>query len=199
VGGLWRTEVELKEEATWFHLKKEIEKMTGILSYNQKLKPDDELEYNKCELEEGDDVFCDWKFENGLHPLHHAAEDGNIEAIRSWIVSGADINVRNKNKTTPLMCACLYLKEECVAELVRLGANVNLIDKHGETALYKIIYNYNLEKIERIAKMLMLTKAGCDITIYNRRKMAFIKKLKLCYCNLATKLEEWLEEMEQNK
>jgi ankyrin repeat protein len=36
------------------------------------------------------------------------------------------------------MDACNNLKEKCVTELLRLGANVNAIDKYGETALYKI-------------------------------------------------------------
>ena len=39
VGGLWRTSVELKEEATWLDLKNEMEKVTGILADCQKLKP----------------------------------------------------------------------------------------------------------------------------------------------------------------
>jgi len=75
--------VELKEEATWLDLKNEMEKVTGILADCQKLKPIDENN-KKCELEEGDDVFCDWELPFGNHPLHHAAFNGNIEAMRSW-------------------------------------------------------------------------------------------------------------------
>jgi ankyrin repeat protein len=117
--------VELKDEATWNDLKKEIEKVTGVPLYPQKLEPNGK--YNKkCELEEGDDVFCDWRLPDGNHPLHYLARSGNIEAIRSWIASGADVNVVNEHKKTPLMFACLYLKEGSVVELLRLGANVKL-------------------------------------------------------------------------
>jgi len=42
VGGLWRTSVELKDEATWLDLKKEIEKVAGISRIEQNLKPTDE-------------------------------------------------------------------------------------------------------------------------------------------------------------
>jgi hypothetical protein len=37
VGGLWRTSVELKEEATWYDLKNQIEKTIGTLTIYQKL------------------------------------------------------------------------------------------------------------------------------------------------------------------
>jgi len=194
VGGLWRTSVELKEEATWHHLKKEIEKVTGIWEYWQKLEPYDKYD-KKCELEEGDDVFCDWELFDGYHPLHFAANLGNIEAIRSWLTSGADINVTNAFEQTPLMFACLNLKEECVTELLKLGANANLISESGETALHKIAYNNDSEKMEKMAKTLI--KAGCNPTICNKNGETFIDILKRRYQNkLAKKLEEWLKEME---
>jgi hypothetical protein len=100
VGGLWRTEVELKEEAIWWDLKDEIKKVTGIWPFRQKLEPNGK-NYDKCELEEGDDVFCDWELQLGFHPLHHAAFNGNIEAIKSWLASGADVNVIDNDEQTP--------------------------------------------------------------------------------------------------
>jgi len=117
VGGLWRTSVELKEEGTWKDLKNEIKKVTGIWNIYQKLKPDDNYD-ERCELEEGDEVFCDWELPDGNHPLHHAAYCGNNEAIRSWLASGANINATNKYGKTPLMYACYLLKENSVTELL---------------------------------------------------------------------------------
>ena len=199
VGGLWRTPIELKEEATWYDLKIEIGKVTGIPSDFQKLEPNDN-DNKKCKLEEGDDVFCDWKLLlNGYHPLHYAAATGNIKAIHSWLTSGADINVANKNGTTPLMFACATPEKECcVAELLRLGANANAIDATGNTALcYKAAHCHkvDLKTSERIAKILI--KAGCDPTICNKNGETFIDILKRRYQNkLAKKLEEWLKEME---
>jgi len=196
VGGLWRTSVELKEEATWYDLKYKIEKVTGIWMTCQKLEPDGK-DGKKCELEEGDDVFCDWKFYDGDHPLHYAAKDGNIEAIRLWVASGADMNVVNEYKLTPLMYVCYRLTEECVTELLKWGSNTNLIDNDGETALHKITLNYsNLEKIEKMEKIAkMLIKAGCDLTTRNENGETFIDKLKRRDCNeLATKIEEWIKD-----
>ena len=193
VGGLWRTKVELTEKATWFDLRKEIEKVTGIGERWQKLEPCGDGDYDKkCELEEGDDAFCDW-MTNRNHPLHCAALNGNIEAIRSWLASGADVNVTNGNERTPLMSACFNLKEECVAELIKLGANANLIDKNGETSLHKITYNNDLEKMEKIAKMLI--KAGCNPTTQNINGETFIDILKRRNDNkLAIKMEEWIKD-----
>lgn len=92
------------------------------------MTPTSELD-ERCDLEDGDDVFCDWELPDKCHPLHYAANVGNIEMIRSWVASGVDVNVTNLHKVTPLMCACAILKEECVEELLQLGANVNMIDK----------------------------------------------------------------------
>lgn len=135
VGGLWRTNVDLKEEANWCDLKKQIENATGIPACRQKLTPTYLLLHKKCELEEGDDVYCEWiDIPLGNHPLHEAARYGNTEAIKNWIASGADINMRNSDDETPLMCATYYFKRECVDLLLRLGADVNCVNKYGRTA-----------------------------------------------------------------
>jgi len=188
--------VELKEEATWHDLKNEIGKVTGIMIFGQKLEPCGKYD-KKCELEEGEDVYCDWELSDGDHPLHHAAKNGNKEAIHSWLASGADINVANIFKRIPLLNACDNLKEKCVMELLRLGANVNVIDSDGETGLHYIANAHysNLEKMERIAKILI--KAGCNPTICNKNGETFIDILKRRYHNkLTKKSEEWLKEME---
>lgn len=197
VGGLWRTEVELEEEATWKDLKYKIEKVSGIWTSTQKLEPNGE-NCDKCELEEGDDVFCDWKLSDRSHPLHHAAYIGNIEAIRSWLASGADVNVANIYEQTPLMQASVSLEEECVMELLRLGANVQIKDNNDKTALFYVAHNHNLEKMERMAKMLI--KAGCNPIMRNNKNETFIDILKRNHHNeLATILEKWIKEVMEQK
>ncbi len=194
VGGLWRTSLELKEDATWLHLKKEIKDATGIWPFNQKMEPDGDFD-KKCELEEGDDVFCDWISPDGNHQLHNAAYYGNIKAIVSWLTSGADIDVLNKSGKTPLMCACQYLEEECVMKLLQLGANANATDKYGNTSLHYVAssqnlahnFDYDFKKIERIIKKII--KGGCNPTKLNDENRTFIDILKLRHCDgLATKL-----------
>ena len=181
-------------------LRMEIGKVTGIIACFQKLEPCGDNN-KKCELEEGDDVFCDWELPNGYRPLHCAAFNGNIEAMRSWLASGADVNTTNKYGLTPLMCACLYSKEECAVELLRLGANVQMKDCGDNTALHVVGHTYcffDLKKMERIAKMLI--EAGCDSTIRNDKNETFIDILKRNHHNeLATILEEWMKSQKNEK
>jgi hypothetical protein len=200
VGGLWRTKVELTEKATWFDLRKKILKVTGIyISYQLFVQLNKDRD--NCELEDGDDVFCDWYSLYGDHPLHYAATIGNIEAIRSWLASGADIDVLNNKKETPLMRACRNCDEECVKELLQLGANAKLIDENNKTLLHHLAYglhtpisNNNIEKIERIAKILI--KEGCNSMIKNSNNETFVDIVKWRdYTHtLATKMEEWMKE-----
>ena len=61
---------------------------------------------------------------------------GNVDAVRSWVASGADINVVDEDGATPLMFASRGLHTECVAEMLRLGADARRVDNFGHTALY---------------------------------------------------------------
>lgn len=131
VGGLWRTSVELKEDTKWWSAKQKIAEKTGIPEYYQKLASVDitnfDTNFNKCELTEGEEVYCDYELGNKLHPLHFAAASGNIEAIQSWVAIGADINVKDKQGRTPLMHACRYLNEESIINLLRNNVVCNAV------------------------------------------------------------------------
>ena len=61
---------------------------------------------------------------------------GNVDAMRSWVASGAVINVVDMYGMTPLMLASRYLYTECVAEMLRLGADARRVDNRGMTALH---------------------------------------------------------------
>ncbi len=60
--------------------------------------------------------------------------------------------VNNKGKT-PLMVLCLNINNrEEVEELLKMGADPNIQDKKGETALYKSLKKDNREVIEVLLK-----------------------------------------------
>ena len=74
VGGLWRTSVSVTEETTWRELKRQIDRKTGVPSWEQRLTPNGEDEHAACGLGDGDEVMCEWKLALGSHPLHWAGE-----------------------------------------------------------------------------------------------------------------------------
>lgn len=121
VGGLWRTTMMVKETITWRGLKIQIEKITCIPRFHQKLLPKDE-DHKKCQFENGDEIMCEWIMYDKMHPLHWATNYENIKALQSWIISGIDINIINDDET-PLMLASHCLLEKSVIELLRLGCN----------------------------------------------------------------------------
>ncbi len=76
----------------------------------------------------------------GITALHYAVNCHNIDIriVRALIAAGADIDARTPNNGTPLMNAVSmpYGKPEIALELLRAGANVNVTDSEGETALW---------------------------------------------------------------
>ncbi len=80
--------------------------------------------------------------------LHQAAEAGNTEAVKEYIVDKADINAKdNKLGSTPVMLAATNGKTETVLALIEAHANLALSDKKGETALIRAARNGHTETV----------------------------------------------------
>ena len=88
---------------------------------------------------------------------------GNVDAVRSWVASGAEINVVNKGAITPLMWASLKHHTECVAEMLRLGADARRVDNFGETALHWIAFAGRRGDGGGVVRQLVA--AGCDAAV----------------------------------
>jgi hypothetical protein len=68
-------------------------------------------------------------------PLHWAAVYGHGEACRALVSTCcANIDSRNSNGMTPLMCAAVHNNLQCVEVLLELGANITARG-YGKTAL----------------------------------------------------------------
>ena len=87
-------------------------------------------------IEYGADVFSAG---GGMHPLHTAAEEGEIEAVRQLLSLGADVNVTDGNGRTPLSYAAEEGKREIVRLLLRKEARTDITDQLGRTPLYYAI------------------------------------------------------------
>jgi ankyrin repeat protein len=67
--------------------------------------------------------------------LHAASHAGHLEAVRSLLEGGADVNERNKTHHTPLLYASMRGKVEVAKLLIEYGADVNFQDWTGWTPL----------------------------------------------------------------
>jgi ankyrin repeat protein len=74
--------------------------------------------------------------------LSYAAESGCEDSVKICLAQGACVNSESEDKFTPLHYAC-NATTEClpvVQLLIQQGADVNKLNKYGETALLKAAY-----------------------------------------------------------
>lgn len=112
----------------------------------------------------------------GATPFFLAAQSADAELMRALAELGADPLLTNEDNSTPLMAATgLGTRspgedagaEEEVLEAVQaaldLGADINAVDKHGETAMHGAAYK-NLPKVVEF-----LAGKGARIDIWNQK------------------------------
>jgi len=104
-------------------------------------------------------------YSRGNDPIHFFAKNGNtpenLEILKNYINSNREkINIQNEKKFTPLMIACNNLSTtsslECVETLLKLGADPNLKNSLGWSALtFMCCYSYldiNMECVKLLLK-----------------------------------------------
>ena len=69
------------------------------------------------------------------NPLIEAAWKGDTVKVRVLLVKGADINAKDKEGFTALMCAAMCGYTDIVQVLLAKGADVNGKNKNSDTAL----------------------------------------------------------------
>ncbi|MGH7501010.1 MAG: ankyrin repeat domain-containing protein [Longimicrobiales bacterium] len=114
--------------------------------------------------------------QGGLTALLLAVREGHIEAVRTLLDAGADINQpRLADLTSPLLLATINGHYDLALFLLERGADPNLASKAGATPLYGVINKewapssrhpqptYNLQqKVTYLGLMEALLKAGAD-------------------------------------
>jgi ankyrin repeat protein len=95
-------------------------------------------------LSQGANVNC-INIERARTPLMAAAETNNVSMMQ-LLISGCDINGRFKGGITPLNYATMQGNFETIKVLVEAGADVDLCDDRGRTALLWAVY-YELQEI----------------------------------------------------
>jgi len=71
----------------------------------------------------------------GWTPLHYAATGGHVPVIALLLDKKAAINAESPNGSTPLMMASMYGSPEAVKHLIQAGANLQVKNQLGLTAL----------------------------------------------------------------
>ena len=122
----------------------------------------------------------------------YAGMDGNVDAVRSWVASGADINVVDEYGITPLMEASQYLRSECVAEMLRLGADARRVNNDGWTALHWVA-----QAVDRGGDgggvVRQLVAAGCDAAVRDNDGHTAVELARTWYrAEWATVFEGWV-------
>ncbi len=82
----------------------------------------------------------------GKSPLHLAISKGDIEAVKKFVIYGADIN-KQVNNMTPLMVAARFNQFEIINYLLIHKANPSIENSHGFTALDYAEYANSTESI----------------------------------------------------
>jgi ankyrin repeat protein len=99
--------------------------------------------------------------------LFLAVSYNDSNAIKALLERGANINtIDSKSSYTPLMAAALECKINAVGYLLIRGANPNIKNKNGRTALHLSIIN----KCPEILKDLILAGANIDIKDHYGKK-----------------------------
>jgi ankyrin repeat protein len=120
-------------------------------------------------------------FNESPAPLSVAISKGEIETVKKFIEYGADVNEK-LNGITPLMYAARYNKVEIIKYLLLKGADRNIKDSQGFTALkYAELSNaYDAIAILKSTSVKELVKISLidDTTLLNPESVLVIKSSK---------------------
>jgi ankyrin repeat protein len=89
--------------------------------------------------------------------LKYSLNTASLEKIRDLIRKGADINCKNTRGNTPLINSITKSFTSCTKLLINHGADTNITNNLGETALHILAksFNYKFKKYSIIADLLI--------------------------------------------
>ena len=96
----------------------------------------------------------------GWTPLHYAATGGHVEMMDLLLEHHAFIDAQSPNKTTPLMMAAMYGSAQAVKFLLQAGADVNMKNQLGMTAVDFALRADRKEAAELIAEQSRRQRSG---------------------------------------
>jgi len=95
---------------------------------------------------------------------------GDVEAIRRLLLSGFDVNARNRYGQTALMLAAHHGRQEMVEILIESGADLNVTAKYNLSALMLAVI------ADHAVIAQLLARAGADLVLRGSGAPAFTGK-----------------------
>ncbi len=96
--------------------------------------------------------------------IFEAAISGQLDDVKRCLAEGTAINSRDSNGDTPLMLAAVRGQLKVLRYLIQAGANLNLVNWVGHSALGLAIYSSTEESIKE-AMVLALLHSGANPSI----------------------------------
>ena len=138
-----------------------------------------------CFLFVAPDVFGGWRSANGkeeekkaeyVSPYHAAAaksewksNDWLSKKFLGFLKDGEDVRVRDRSGMTPLHLGVeRQVNEQVIIALLEAGADVNVADELGRTALLVLLGSYAISEKKKLGRTKMLLGAGADVTVADK-------------------------------
>jgi hypothetical protein len=91
--------------------------------------------------------------------LHSAAENGNIDQVKSILAEAKDVNARDQRGRTPLIAAASKGQYQVMQFLIESKADINIQDNSGATALHQAASGGYVPAVR------LLLSSGADATL----------------------------------
>lgn len=114
----------------------------------------------------------------------------NIQLIRLLIENGANVNIKDEDRKTPLMVAAFYNNPEVVRLLIDNGADVNVKDYTDKYPLTHAVYSHPIELVHSMQRPFGLTEQqntreiihmlvdnGADVNLLDKRTRQYVNKV----------------------